>query len=75
MLEGKKGRYLDINSLYPFVQKYRKYPVGDASFLSGSEVLQDIDLYFGTASVKVLNDVEVSSKNNLLSIIIFHLTC
>ena len=54
VLEGKKGRYLDINSLYPFVQKYRKYPVGDASFLSGSEVLQDIDLYFGTASVKVL---------------------
>ena len=53
-LEGKKGRYLDINSLYPFVQKYEKYPIGDVEFLSGDEIEQNINLYFGTASVKIL---------------------
>ena len=51
--EGLKGRYLDFNSLYPFVQKYNKYPIGRVEFLNGDQVVQNIDKYFGVASVQI----------------------
>ena len=49
---GTKGRYVDFTSLYPFVNKTCKYPVGHPEIISSD--FADISSYFGIAKVKVL---------------------
>ena len=48
-----KARYLDFNSLYPFVQKTYKYPIGAVEFITGPDVVQDISNYFGIISCQI----------------------
>ena len=51
--EGEEIRYADINSLYPFVNKTKTYPVGHPTILVHPSD-QNIDSYFGLAKVKIL---------------------
>ncbi|MCP4053705.1 MAG: hypothetical protein GY739_11700, partial [Mesoflavibacter sp.] len=50
--EGERIRYLDICSLYPFVNKYCRYPIGHPSVITRD--FKSIDNYFGLAKVRVL---------------------
>jgi len=50
-IEGEKIYYSDFTSLYPFVQKTAKYPIGHPVKLT--ENLQSIDNYFGIAKCKI----------------------
>ena len=52
--DGEEIRYVDFTSLYPWVNKYCKYPVGHPTILTGSDLSTDISQYFGIAKVKVL---------------------
>ena len=45
-------RYVDFTSLYPYVNKYARYPVGHAEIATNN--FQPISSYFGLAKVKVL---------------------
>ena len=51
--EGDEIHYVDINSLYPFANKTKTYPVGHPKILV-NPVDQDINNYFGIAQVKNL---------------------
>ena len=51
--EEDEIRYADINSLYPFVNKTKIYPVGHPQILI-HPTDQNIDSYFGIAKVKIL---------------------
>ena len=51
--EGDEIHYVDINSLYPFANKTKTYPVGHPKILV-NPVDQDINNYFGIAQVKIL---------------------
>ena len=46
-------RYIDINSLYPWVNKHCEYPIGHPQIIT-KPVDQSIDSYFGIALVDVL---------------------
>ena len=46
-------RYVDINSLYPYVNKTKTYPVGHPEILINPKD-QNIDSYFGIAKVTIL---------------------
>ena len=46
-------RYVDINSLYPYVNKTKTYPVGHPEILI-NPVDQNLDSYFGMAKVMIL---------------------
>ena len=48
----KKIHYLDFCSLYPYVNKYARYPVKEPKILTGN--FGDISQYFGMAKIKVL---------------------
>ena len=48
-----KAKYLDFNSLYPFVQKSEQFPIGEAEFITGDAVEQDISKYFGAVSCQI----------------------
>ena len=50
---GEEIRYVDINSLYPYVNKTKTYPVGHPEILV-NPANQDIGSYFGIAKVKIL---------------------
>ena len=50
--DGEKIMYYDFTSLYPFVNKYERYPVGHPEIIR--ENFKDIKEYFGLAKVKVL---------------------
>ena len=50
---GEEIRYVDINSLYPYVNKTKTYPVGHPEILV-NPTNQDIGSYFGIAKVKIL---------------------
>jgi len=45
-------RYADFTSLYPYVNKYKEYPVGHPQILTRD--FEPLDHYFGLAKVKVL---------------------
>ena len=45
-------RYVDFTSLYPYVNKYARYPVGHPEIVTNN--FQPISSYFGLAKVKVL---------------------
>lgn len=51
--EEDEIRYADINSLYPYVNKTKTYPVGHPEILV-HPTDQNIDSYFGIAKVKIL---------------------
>ena len=48
----EKISYLDVCSLYPFVNKYAVYPVKETSILTCD--IEGIEKYFGIAKVKIL---------------------
>ena len=48
-----KGRYVDIISLYPFINNTGKYPVRHPTIITRN-FEEDITSYFGIAKVKVL---------------------
>ena len=50
--EGEKGSYVDFVSLYPFVNKYRRYPVGQPQVITKD--FGDMRTYFGITKVKIL---------------------
>ena len=50
---GEQIRYVDVTSLYPFINKYGKHPVGHPEIITHPEN-QDILSYFGLAKVDVL---------------------
>jgi hypothetical protein len=49
---GEKIRYIDFTSLYPFVQKYCRYPVGHPEIIT--KKFKDISSYFGFIKCKVI---------------------
>ena len=49
-----KIKYIDFTSLYPFVNKTCKYPVGHPTILTGDGITEPVEHYFGIAKVKVL---------------------
>ena len=51
--ESEAIHNVDINSLYPYVNKTKTYPVGHPDILV-NPADQDIDSYFGIAKVKIL---------------------
>ena len=50
--EGEKIKYVDVTSLYPFIQKYRRFPTGQPVIIR--EDFETIDKYFGLIKCKVL---------------------
>ena len=51
--EGEEIRYVDITSLYPWVNKNTTYPVGHPHIIT-QPIDQDINSYFGIALVDIL---------------------
>ena len=51
--KGEKLKYVDVTSLYPWVNKKKIYPVGHPVIIRSPEV-QNINDYFGMAKVDVL---------------------
>ncbi|XP_069108950.1 uncharacterized protein [Argopecten irradians] len=51
-IEGEKIHYADFTSLYPYVNKYSKYPVGHPEIVT--QDFKTLDNYFGIAKIKVL---------------------
>lgn len=49
---GEKINYVDFTSLYPFVQKYKKYPIHHPEIITSNFL--DIDKYFGLIKCRVL---------------------
>lgn len=50
--EEEKIEYYDLTSLYQWINKYCRYPLGNPTILTGD--FRDISDYFGIAKVKVL---------------------
>ncbi|XP_041350679.1 uncharacterized protein LOC121369693 [Gigantopelta aegis] len=50
--EGEEIKYVDFTSLYPWVNKYCKYPVGHPQIIHTD--FKPLDEYFGIAKVKIL---------------------
>ena len=52
-VEGdEEMRYYDVNSLYPYVCKYKRYPVGHPEIINDD--FQNIDQYFGLIKCRVI---------------------
>ena len=51
-------RYYEYTSLYPWVNKYGKYPVGRPEFIYEPDTT-DLSLYFGLAKVTILPPAEL----------------
>ena len=51
--EGEEIRYVDITSLYPWVNKNCQYPIGHPTIIT-QPIDQDIQSYFGLALVDIL---------------------
>jgi hypothetical protein len=51
--EGESIKYMDFTSLYPFVNKYCRYPVGHPKIITTD--FQPIEQYFGLAKVNILH--------------------
>lgn len=47
----KNGYHYDINSLYPYVMREFKYPVGTGAFINGCDI--NLDMFFGFVEVEV----------------------
>ncbi|XP_020627706.1 uncharacterized protein LOC110064940 [Orbicella faveolata] len=57
--QGEKTEYVDVTSLYPWVNKECEYPVGHPQVIVNPED-QDIHHYFGMAKVDILHPHELS---------------
>ena len=51
-MEGETIQYYDFTSLYPWTNKYCRYPVGHPVIITDD--FQDISQYFGLAKIKIL---------------------
>ena len=51
--EDEQIRYVDVTSLYPWVNKNAEYPVGHPVIITSPED-QDISHYFGVATIDIL---------------------
>ena len=49
--EDETIKYYDITSLYPFVQKYKRYPINHPKIISDN--FQTIEHYFGLAKIRI----------------------
>jgi len=49
---NQRIRYFDFNSLYPYVQKYKRFPVGHPEIIT--ENFQNIEIYFGIIKCRVI---------------------
>ena len=49
---GETIEYYDYTSLYPYVNKYCKYPIGHPTIITSD--FQDMSSYFGIAKIKIL---------------------
>ena len=52
--QGEKIKYVDITSLYSWVNKTQQYPVGHPFIVITNPENQDIHAYFGKAKVDIL---------------------
>ena len=50
---GEKIKYVDVTSMYPWVNKTQEYPIGHPKIIT-TNVNQDIHQYFGIAHVDIL---------------------
>ncbi|MEW8548383.1 MAG: DNA polymerase, partial [Candidatus Thiodiazotropha sp.] len=50
--EEEEIRYVDFTSLYPYVNKYKTYPVGHPEIITRD--FKDLNSYFGIAKIKIL---------------------
>ncbi len=50
--DDEKVSYVEVTSLYPYVNAYCKYPVGHPEIVTGD--FKDLSAYFGIAKVKIL---------------------
>ena len=55
---GEKIFYVDVTSLYPWVNKTKEYPLGHPNILFNPS-LEEFDQYFGLAKVKILPPAEL----------------
>lgn len=51
--EEEKIRYIDYTSLYPYIQKYGKFPVGHPNVIT-ENFDYSVDKYFGIMKIKIL---------------------
>ena len=51
--QGEQIKYVDVTSLYPWVNKYGEYPIGHPKIITHHED-QNISNYFGIANVDIL---------------------
>ncbi|XP_069107303.1 uncharacterized protein [Argopecten irradians] len=51
-VQGETVQYVDFTSLYPYVNKYCKYPIGYPEIITSN--FQDISSYFGLIQCKIL---------------------
>ena len=49
---GEKIKYVDFTSLYPYTNKYSRYPIGHPEIITDD--FSDISSYFGMAKIKIL---------------------
>ena len=56
--EGEEIWYVDVTSLYPWVNKNARYPIGHPIIITQPRI-QDIANYFGIASVDILAHAEL----------------
>ena len=56
--KGEQIRYVDVTSLYPWVNKYGEYPTGHPEIITNPEN-QDLSSYFGIAKVTILPPFEL----------------
>ncbi|XP_065219194.1 uncharacterized protein LOC135844777 [Planococcus citri] len=52
--KNEKIRYLDVNSLYPYVNKYGCYPIGHPKILLGNDIPPNLNNITGIAKVRLL---------------------
>ena len=51
--QGEKISYIDYTSLYPFVQKYKQFPIGHPRIIT-ENFNYEIDVYFGLMKCKLI---------------------
>ena len=51
---GEIIRYVDFTSLYPWVNKYCEYPIGEEIYCKGDQIQEEWSNYFGIVQCKVL---------------------
>ena len=56
--QGEKVHYIDVTSEYPWVNKYRTYPVGHPQILTSPQTT-DLSDYYGIAKVDIVTPEEL----------------